>query len=60
MKKVVNQTSPANRTPVKKNTVNKANNKNKNAQKKKKHTLTEAEYYDLCQIDWVPFDPYAD
>ena len=28
--------------------------------KKKSKKLTRAEYDDLRQIDWVPFDPYAD
>ena len=44
-KRVNNQASPAPKTPM---------------QKKKHHKLTRAEYDDLRQIDWVPFDPYAD
>ena len=43
--KVKKQTCPSKNTPT---------------QKKKPHKLTRAEYYDLCQIDWVPFDPYVD
>ena len=57
---------------MKKNT----NNKNLSTQKKKTQTkkksqlqmqlkkqsgkLTRAQYDDLRQIEWVPFDPYAD
>ena len=46
-------------------TPRKANNqarppKNAPMQKKKHHKLTRAEYDDLRQIEWVPFDPYAD
>ena len=32
---------------------------NKASMKKKHHKLTRAEYDDLRQIDWVPFDPYS-
>ena len=28
--------------------------------KKRKTKLTRAQYDDLRQIEWVPFDPYAD
>ncbi len=51
------------------NTKNKINQKKKNAPKKKntqtqdkkpRKKLTRAEYDDLRQIDWIPFDPYAD
>ena len=53
------------------NTKNKpATNKKKSPTKKKAATqvqpkkqskkLTRAEYDDLRQIEWVPFDPYAD
>ena len=28
--------------------------------KKRSNKLTQAQYDDLRQIEWVPFDPYAD
>ena len=33
---------------------------NRTPKKKNKSQLTRAEYDDLRQIEWVPFDPYAD
>lgn len=51
------------------NTKKKPNQQKKNAAPKKKahpqtkkqsKKLTRAQYDDLRQIDWVPFDPYAD
>ena len=56
-----NNANTNNKPTQKKKNKKQVNRKNMQIQTaKRKNKLTRAQYEDLRQIEWVPFDPYAD